>query len=156
MPNVKDNIILEGARIIWRNLAGRAEKFNNEGNRNFAVVIEDLELAERLRMDGWNIKFFPPNEDQPEDQPNAYLKVSVKYDGPQPPMIYIVSGRNRKTLLDEASVEMLDWVDIASSDIVIRPYNWEVNGKEGVSAYVKTMYVNVIEDAFAAKYADDE
>lgn len=146
------NIKLESARIVFRNFAGKKGKFNAEGDRNFCVIIPS-DLVEDLLDEGWNLKRFKPRDD--DDEPDYYLPVKIKY-GRISPKIVMVHGR-KQTELTEDTVETLDYAEIENVDIVIRPYSWQMSdGKSGVTAYCKTMYVTIAEDEFANKYSDDE
>lgn len=158
---VKNNIVIENARIGFRNFSGKEGQFNPAGRKNFCVFI-DTDLAHRLEEDGWNVRWLQPRDENEEKQ--AYLQVAVSYDN-IPPKITIVSSKG-KTLLDNESLSILDWVEIGQEvqiiagkkvllplvDLIIRPYNWEVSGKSGVKAYVKTMYITIAEDEFESKY----
>lgn len=147
---ITSNVIVENAKLIFRNFAGKPDKYNPQGFRTFCVKLED-DVAKTLEKDGWNIKWLEPREDG--DPLQAIISVKVQYGSIRPKIVTITSvGR---TILDEDSVSMLDWAEMETVDLVIRPYNWEVSGKTGVKAYVKTMYVTLVEDEFEAKYRDD-
>lgn len=149
-----ENIKIENARIVFRNLSGKPDKFNPQGGkRSFSVVIEDPEFANELKREGWNIKQFNPSPDY-DEEPAHFISVKVSYNN-IPPHIYLCTSKN-KTLLNEDTVGQLDYAEISNVDIVITPYQYEMSGRSGISAYVKTMYVTVVEDEFASKYEYDD
>ena len=130
-----------------RNFSGQEGTFNAAGERNFCVFVNP-ELAEVLEQDGWNVKWLKPKNEDEERKP--FLQVKVKY-GQFPPKIILIS-RKGKTLLDEVSLNILDFADIEKADITIRPYTWNVRGQSGVKAYLKSLYIKIAQDDLDLKY----
>lgn len=143
------NLSVENARIIFRNFAGKEGKFNPAGKRSFCLLLDE-EAAERLHDEGWNVKTLAPRD--PDDDPQPYIQVAVQF-GNYPPNIYLISGKT-KTKLDEDTVSILDYAEIENVDLIINPSRWEVSGKSGVKAYLKTLYVTIVENEFEKKYRD--
>ena len=143
---------IDDAIIIFRNFSGVGSKFNREGDRNFAVIIPDQEIADALIEEGWKVKIKPPREDG--DDPFMYLPVKIKFND-RGPNVYLKTG-DAMNKLDEESIGCLDDVDILSADMDIRPYDWEVNGKTGRSAYLQSIRITQrINDRFAEEYAEE-
>ena len=144
----RSNVTIEGARIIFRNFKGEPTQYNRKGDRNFCVVL-DKDTADALVADGWNVKYKEPREEG--DDPLIYLKVKVAF-GNYPPIIKQITTSGA-TKLDEDTVMVLDTAAIDNVDLIISPYEYEVNGKHGVAAYLKKMYVTIQEDDLDKKYA---
>jgi len=147
-PN--DILQIDDARIIFRNFAGAPSKFNREGDRNFALVIVNEQMAEELISRGWNVKIKAPEEEG--EPPFIYMTVKVRFSE-YGPTVYLRSG-DKMVKLDEESVACLDSIDILSVDLDIRPYDWEVNGKTGRAAYLKAIRVTQNIDRFAEDEMD--
>ena len=148
-----DNLIIENATIRYRNFSGRKTEFNSEGLRNFNVIIDDEDLYNKLIEDGWNVQIKQTEDGESYGQ----LKVAVSYMR-KPPVIKQVTMRNGKpkiTMITEETVGDIDNLDIKNIDLSISPSHWQKGGREGIKAYLKTMYYELIEDEFAHKYYDD-
>ena len=143
---------IDDAKIIYRNFRGEGSKFNREGDKNFALVIPDQDMADALVREGWNVKIKPPRDE--EDEPFMFLPVKVKFND-RGPRVYLKTG-DRVNRLDEESIAMLDDIDILSVNTDLRPYSWEVNGKTGRTAYLQSIEVIQEIDRFAARYAEEE
>lgn len=145
------DINIENAKIMFRNFSGKNDGYN-PGRRNFSVIIEDEELALSLRDEGWNIKEYQPDPEEP-----AIYRLEVRLNWSyKPPIVWMITESSGKTLLNEDTIDTLDDAEIKNIDLVIRPFPWEMGGRSGIAAYVRTMYVTIAEDVFAAKYRDIE
>lgn len=148
MADQAKTFVVEDARIIFRNFAGKEGQYNREGDRNFAVILPP-DIAERMANDGWNVRYLPGREEGEEDTP--YISVAVNFKN-RPPNVVMITSSGR-TQLHEDSVEVLDWADIRTADLIARGYEWMVNGKGGIKAYLKSLFVTIEEDVLERKYA---
>ena len=148
---------IDDARIIFRNFSGRADKYNREGDRNFALIIPNHDIADALLSDtneygvSWKVKIKEPREEG--DAPFMYLPVNVKFND-RGPKVVLISGNNQ-TPLDEDTVSILDDINISCVDMDIRPYDGESTYGPFRSAYLQAMYVTQEIDRLGRKYSQE-
>ena len=147
MADEAKTFMVEDARIIFRNFAGKEGQYNREGDRNFAVVLDEDNAIQMLE-DGWNVKYLAARDEGDEDTP--YISVGVNFKN-RPPRVVLLTSSSR-TQLDEASVEVLDYADIKNCDLIARGYDWAVGDKTGTKAYLQSLFVTIEEDALEKKY----
>lgn len=151
--NNPSDLMIEDAKLLFTNFAGSPTRYNSEGGRREFSVALPLNLVEDLERDGWNVKFRKNSEGE-FDPERPYLGVKVSYKF-RAPAIWLIAG-GRKQLMTEDTVGTLDNITIKTADVVIHPSVYDVRGQQGISAYVKELYV-VMDDesaSFASKYAD--
>lgn len=151
---VDGELVLEDVRLIFRNFAGEARTYNEEGKRNFGIALPE-EMALELRDIGWKIKDNSAKVARGDaDEVLYHMPVTVKFGRRPPKMFLITKSLNQRTPLDEDTAMILDVAEFETVDVIIRPFNWDVNGQQGVAAYLKTIFAVLREDELEMKYAD--
>ena len=151
-------VTIDDARIFFKNFAGREGQYNAEGDRNFGCALPN-DIATVMQQDGWNVKYLKPRDEG--DEPQAWVPVSVSYKN-RPPRVVMISKRmNRdsgefeqvRTTIPEELVEMLDYADMEKVDLILNPYAYNVNGRSGIKAYLRSIYITIRMDALEERYA---
>jgi hypothetical protein len=151
MSDPAKTFMIEDARLLFKNFAGKEGPYNREGNREFSAVLP-MDIAQQMESDGWNVKYLVSREDG--EEPTPYITVSVNFKV-RPPRVVMLTTKSRTNLGEEA-VEILDWADIRQADLIARAYEWNVNGKTGIKAYLQSLFVTIEEDYLEQKYAINE
>jgi hypothetical protein len=146
---------------LFRNFEGREDKYNKAGDRNFCVLLDEVQGKELSENFGLNVKFLKSREEG--DPEEAYLKVAVGYKVKPPTLVMLTKRPNPeieegfevvRNDIDEAGCQVFDWVDIEKVDLIFNAVPWEVGDKSGIKAWVKSMYVTIAQDELDEKYAN--
>lgn len=148
-----NNIEIEGAEFAYRpNFSGKKSDINPQGFRQFTIKLDE-ETGHRLEEDGWKIRWKPlPTGRWMEGDPlTATLDVRLRTDSAYPPEIYLIDNGRKHRLYDD-ELHILDEISFENIDMIIRPHQWEMNGKSGVKAYLKALYASGPANTITAKY----
>ena len=155
MPR-KSNVILKDVEILpggFRNFSGSPTPFNKDGGKRYFNIRLDEDLAKKFIDEGFS-GIRDANAKRDDRDPLWIMNVAVRFE-PVPCHIWIYStvGNNRR-LMRESNVSMLDWMDIETADIEIRPSWWENNGRNGYKPYCANLFITPVENELTTKYGN--
>ena len=154
------DIIIEDAKLIYRNFRGEGGRFNHEGDKNFNLKFdeEDVAIANRLNELGWKVKIKTREMDDGSQIVNYIMKVNVSYrfkDDKRRPKTYLYCD-GIETELFEDTVNVLDDITIEHCDLRVAafPYTDRDTGETFNSAYLKDIRVYASRDYLSTRAAD--
>jgi hypothetical protein len=137
-------VTLRNAEILpgaWRDFSGEGRYGENGKKRTFNIKLpKDVALA--MIEDGFNVKELAPLEEG--DEVGYRIMVAVSY-AIRPPQVWLVAGGQR-TLLDEGSINILDYATIDKASIAINPSRWESATGSGIKAYLHKAVIYLVEE----------
>lgn len=153
----RETVTFRDAAIIFKNFMGEKRKFNQEGDRNFSILLGEAQAME-LQRNRWYVK--PLRRREEDDEQLYLLKVAVSFAN-KPPRCWLVSnidpatglGRN-KTMIGEGLVGIFDQLEATKIDLTIVAYDWEVSGNSGRKAYLQSFFFTMYEDELEREYSE--
>ena len=149
MARTNRNVAIEDKdiqAIIFRNFSGQPDNFNPKGAMGNFTVVLNKDKADELADRGLNVVY----KENRDGDTEARLKIFVRFDH-VPPKVYQITSR-QTVELDAETVRCLDTAEISKADLILSPYHYDFNGREGVKAYLSKGYFTIEEDQFAKRY----
>ena len=110
-----DNIIIENAHINFQKFQRRGIEIQSCRSRNFCVIIEDSDMAQKLIEDGWNVRGSLPSRRGTVRASSLYSGCGKLRQYPAQSCYDYQTGTD-ELLLDEESIATLDFAEIRNVD----------------------------------------
>lgn len=161
MPKKNEKLIIRNAEIDYLNFEGRATDYNSAGCRNFCLILDDLDLVNKMIEDHWNMRPYKPslNESTGEYE-KYYTQINVAYGSefyPDPQIIYVSAGGRKQEDIFEADLNSEitpDKLYFERVDLTIR-LNRSTNKRTKepqTKGYLMRMYAWIEEDELKKEY----
>lgn len=158
---MRSRYIIEHTNFIFKpNLAGEYRKEDRypSNARTCNIIIPDLDLAQEMIDDGFNVRQTRPAEGYEEDFiPEYFVKATLKFQSEgsrSNPVVCMVDADGYSAPLDENTVGNLDEIRIRRGgvDVVLSPYT--KGGGAHPTLYIQSLYaaVDFEDDPWAKKY----
>ena len=150
MPRVNDINITEG-QIAYSNFAGRPTPYKPEGGVRTVTFVMPENIVDDLMRDGWKVR-----KQEFEDGSYRYLLEATflfrtREGKLRDPKIFIVKKDGFIHVTEEIA-DTLDHAEIVSADAVIGAYYYDYAGKQGIKAYINSLYLTIKENPIDEKY----
>ena len=152
---------LTNADILFRNFAGVEKQYNNAGDRNFCVRLDE-QIANELASMDIPVKILEPRDE--DGEPLRFIKVKIKdfsklYSanvGQHWPEDMPLAERKEKQKLSEASYYSLDDANVQTAWITVSIYRWTMgsgaNKKSGTSLSLSEGFFKVEPNELEAQF----
>lgn len=141
-------VTVEGCRLLWPHLSGKAGRFNREGERGFTIVFDDADEVQKLIDEGYNVNIKAPRE--PGDEPFMKMTIKMAYTPKYRPQVWLNVNGQRK-VLDENTCEAIDMLRSSNITNVIVQFHPNIYDNEfghGKSAWLDGIEVFAIPSRF--------
>lgn len=146
---------IDNAYIFSKNFKGakRIDRKTNkvvnaEGTRGFCVRIDNVEVAQQMLNDGWNVRINPSDTG---DEPFCFFPVEARFNN-YPPTIYMVSG-GKAILMDVDHIHQLDERRFSKVNLVIHPRRYQNDdGEWKIKAFLSEGWFYIQQSRFAEEW----
>lgn len=150
------DLSVEHAAIKYKNFSGAPTDYNPGGGVRTFVLLLTEDIAEELRMLGWNIKYHEPRQEG--DYEYYFTEIVVRLDIVHPKIVLLTekNGRFKPNNLRDDMVGTLDRIRAENFDVIIHPReNKKPGSKYRYKGYARAVYATqAMEDYFGGKYSD--
>lgn len=158
----REILIIKDAQLLsrpYRNFEGKTSDYNPTGQREFGVVIEDPELAQKMAENLWNVKTITNRDGRAfmggvkcDGEDLDWFKVKVKYKDkrgePLTPPNIMINTENNTQSFGEEDVKELDGADLMDVQLKINIDHQVINGKPMTIGYLASMRATMIDDNY--------
>ena len=146
-PN-RYQVLIRDAKLRFKNFSGRGNDTNREGNRCFAVVIDNIDFYNELVARGWNLSTWEKGGMHPEPFSEMedgsvclpFTNVNLNFHGNFPPTVIEYTKENvRGRKVPEAEVGELDMSYLENVKLLLNPSHWKTASGEGTKGYVEEL-----------------
>lgn len=150
----ENEVVIENAILRYKNFSGirRPGSFDTAGDRNFTLIVNDENIAQKMTEMGYNMKYVLP-EAASGTIITPYWKVKVHVRFASYPKDYYLYCNGVRTRLTEETIGQLDGARLSNVDVAIGLGQVNTNGSATRASYLNRIDAVMPFDYLGQKYS---